>query len=192
MTTALKISAILKRQAANFPKRLRGEIANESGFTAWRGFVAQLAYLEIPSEKERLRLQKEISLIERADLSEIFWFLYTVCRALRVNGGGYVRGGAANFFVLYFLSVTRENPIEKNFSVLCLKDGFPKITFAVPKGKSKWLLRYLSATYGAKSLSPILGKSGVYAFSAALDGKPVSEWAAKKKNSLLLEIKEIA
>ncbi|MBQ4268847.1 MAG: hypothetical protein IJB97_04260 [Clostridia bacterium] len=192
MTTGLRTSAILKRQAANFPKRKRGETANESGFAAWRGFVAQLAYFEVPTERERLRLQKEMNLIERADLSEIFWFLYTTFRAMKVNGGGYVQGGATNFFVLHFLSVTRENPLEKNFSVFFLKDGFPKITFAVPKGKRKWLLKYLLATYGAKSLSLILGKSGVYAFSSVLDGKPISEWAAKKKNSLLLEIVEIA
>ncbi len=84
-----------------------------TAFKKWESFVMQLAdvYLPIaPQEKERL--QAELSVIEKVGCAERFQAVYNEWQLLEIKGEHcYLTGEAENWFVFYFLDMTRNNPM---------------------------------------------------------------------------------
>ena len=90
----------------------------------------QLAHFECVTGAELERLKAELSVIQKTGSAELFQSTYNSWQALYVNGfRGYITGDAERWFVFYFLSMTRENPIERE-----IPDGvFSKVAFVMER-----------------------------------------------------------
>ena len=150
---------------------------NERGFEAWKGFIESCIAWDVTEEKEIARLREETAYIQRFDLAEYFWFLYTTCRALQYNGGGFLQQGATDFYSLYYLGVIQQNPLHAPFEGKLLQNGIPKSVFCVPKGRRDWLVEYLQKAYGAEVVT-----SGQKCETTCLSGEVVAVEIVEKED----------
>jgi hypothetical protein len=121
---------------------------NEQGYDEWSYLVRGLSIIEETDENQERRLEEELAFIKETGIADFFWFIYTSWEALYYNGGGYLMGDMETFYCLYYLSIVKENTLNKPFNALFLKNGLPKLIFCVAKGKTAWFVDYLQKTYG--------------------------------------------
>ena len=146
MTSSIeKIKAVLQPQIQLFPKR---KSVNEQGYDEWSYLVRGLSIIEETDENQERRLEEELAFIKETGIADFFWFIYTSWEALYYNGGGYLTGDMESFYCLHYLSIVKENTLNKPFNALCLKNGLPKLIFCIAKGKTAWFVDYLQKTYG--------------------------------------------
>ena len=146
MTSSIeKIKAVLQPQIQLFQKR---KSVNEQGYDEWSYLVRGLSLIEETDENQERRLEEELAFIKETGIADFFWFIYTSWEALYYNGGGYLTGDMESFYCLHYLSIVKENTLNKPFNALCLKNGLPKLIFCVAKGKTAWFVDYLQKTYG--------------------------------------------
>ena len=110
-------------------ERLCGE-TEMTDFEKWSGFIMRLAHFECVTGAELERLKAELSVIQKTGSAELFQSTYNSWQSLYANGfRGYITGDAERWFVFYFLSMTRENPIEKE-----IPEGvFSKVVFVMER-----------------------------------------------------------
>lgn len=137
---------ILQAKMQFFPKQ-KG--VNERGYDEWSYLVKGLSIIEETNEMQERRLEEELAFIKEMGIADFFWFIYTSWEALYYNGGGYLTGDMEAFYCLHYLSVVKENTLNKPFNVSCLKNGLPKLVFCVAKGKMARFVEYLQRTYGS-------------------------------------------